>query len=794
MTTLQTIFVGFPLTAAVADLVAIVIVLIGAKDRRVGHSFVLMAGCMFFWNVTLAAESIPGVAESHATLLRILGLGLILLPATIVYNATVWSDQSTGVIVRVSCGVAVLLSVMQVLGWVVDGFVPAPWGAMGHPGPLFPAFGLFLVAAVAVGVVSCSRALSVTVSPATRLRVKYWLLAAAAGFPFGLAHIGANYNLPMPPFGGLANILIVGVLTYAVVHHRVMDIDVVIMRAAATLLASVALVLPIAGAVIWVHRLPAGLSGSLVSGCLLLAALVSLFVFSRFRSYLEQEVENSLFPMRHAARNAIRGLTAELVRLPPSTDLHARIAVSLMDGLGVTGVAVYRHSRKPGAFTLAHAEGRVAAPPSVRTSDTRAHDSAPPAEGAEDEKPTLPTDSAAPKWEIEVPVRTNGAELGFIALGPKESGARIDDSDLTLLNLVAAQLAIAMQNADYVRQIETQKAEIEQLRKQLEAENVSLRAEVRSVSQFKEIIGASAALQRVLAMVERVAPTTVPILITGETGTGKELIARAIHELSPRRNGPLVNVNCPAIPAGLAESELFGHERGAFTDAVQSRPGKFELAHGGTIFLDEVGDLTPDLQVKLLRVLQEHETQRVGSMKVRKLDLRVVAATNRDLEDAMRDGRFREDLYYRLATVPLSVPPLRERTDDIPMLASYFLERAATMYQKPVTGFSAAALDLLRRYSWPGNIRELQNVVERAALLCASDTVTPAYLADLAITESAPRSFGTAIREEKLRRVERALAQTGGNQAAATRILGISANNLARLMKSLGLKSPRAVH
>jgi transcriptional regulator with GAF, ATPase, and Fis domain len=436
-------------------------------------------------------------------------------------------------------------------------------------------------------------------------------------------------------------------------------------------------------------------------------------------------------------------------------------------------------------FTLAHAAGSIAAPPAIRVRDIQTLDVLPP---ATDGAPAAPADSTAPPWEARIPVGANGEQVGLIALGPKESGARIDDADLTLLNMVAAQLAIAMQNAEYVKQIETQKAEIEQLRRRVEAENVALRAEVRSVSQFKEIIGASAALQRVLALVEKVAPTIAPIMIIGETGTGKELIARAIHDLSPRRNGPLISINCPAIPAGLAESELFGHERGAFTDAVEARPGKFELADGGTIFLDEVADLTPNIQVKLLRVLQEHETQRLGSSKVRKLDLRVVAATNRNLQEEMHAGRFREDLYYRLAAVVVSVPPLRERTGDIPMLASYFLDRAATMYQKPVTGFSLEALDSFGRYNWPGNIRELQHIVDRAVLLCASDVVTPEHLGDLAATQRAPRSLGTAIREEKLRRVKRAVAQTGGNQAAAARLLGMSPNNLARLMKNLGLK------
>ncbi len=381
--------------------------------------------------------------------------------------------------------------------------------------------------------------------------------------------------------------------------------------------------------------------------------------------------------------------------------------------------------------------------------------------------------------------------MGFLALTPKRSAAAIEDAELTLLGIVAAQLAIALQNVEYVREIERQTAEIEELRKRLEAENVSLRAEVRAASQFKEIIGSSAALQHALARVESVAPTPLTVLITGETGTGKELIARAIHELSPRRSGPLICVNCAAIPTALAESELFGHERGSFTDAVETRPGKFELAAGGTLFLDEVAELPVSSQVKLLRVLEQREAQRLGGRKTYKVDCRVIAATNRDLKAEMRAGTFREDLYFRLNGMPVHVPPLRERVDDIPMLATFFLQRAATTYQKNVTGFTAEALAALGRYNWPGNIRELQHVVERAVLLCSGDVLRPQHLSDLAPAADVPAaldSLSASLREEKARRVQFALAQCGGNQAAAARLLGMSRSNFGRLLKSLGLR------
>jgi transcriptional regulator with GAF, ATPase, and Fis domain len=293
----------------------------------------------------------------------------------------------------------------------------------------------------------------------------------------------------------------------------------------------------------------------------------------------------------------------------------------------------------------------------------------------------------------------------------------------------------------------------------------------------------------VLKTVAQVGPTDVTVLVTGETGTGKELIARAIHDVSPRRNGPLINVNCPAIPTDLAESDLFGHERGAFTGAISAQPGKFEMAHNGTIFLDEVADLPIAIQVKLLRVLQEREIQRVGGRKVLKLNLRIIAATNRDLREAVATGRFREDLYFRLTAVPVHVPPLRERLEDIPVLASYFLQRAATAYQKEIAGFAPEAMTALQLYHWPGNVRELQHVIERAALLCTGDRIIAEHLGDLAPTAPRSRSsLSTTLQAEKRRHVEAALAQTGGNQAAAARLLGMSRSNFGRLLKSLGLK------
>ena len=334
--------------------------------------------------------------------------------------------------------------------------------------------------------------------------------------------------------------------------------------------------------------------------------------------------------------------------------------------------------------------------------------------------------------------------------------------------------------------------EIKELKDRLYQENLSLRDEIDKVSMFEEIVGSSDALQRVLVHVARVAPTDSTVLITGESGTGKELVARAIHKRSHRSRGAFVRVNCAAIPQSLIASELFGHEKGAFTGAVQRRLGRFELANHGTIFLDEVGEIPAETQIILLRVLQERELERVGGNVTVPVDVRVLAATNRDLKAAVNAGTFRLDLFYRLNVFPVRMPSLQERTDDIPLLVEYFIERYAGKAGKRIRNIQKRTLDLFKGYHWPGNIRELQNVIERAVILCDGETfaVDETWLRESSKPEGEPVALGDMLIDRETEAIEAALTESRGKVSGpvgAAAKLGIPRTTLESKIRSLGI-------
>jgi formate hydrogenlyase transcriptional activator len=383
-----------------------------------------------------------------------------------------------------------------------------------------------------------------------------------------------------------------------------------------------------------------------------------------------------------------------------------------------------------------------------------------------------------------VPLITANRIVGTLSLASLRLSA-FTQEDLDLLVRVANQVAIAIENALAYR-------EIAELKNKLADEKLYLEEEIRTEYTFEEIVGESAALKRVLSQVETVAGTDSSVLILGETGTGKEVIARAIHDLSLRRERTFVKVNCAAIPTGLLESELFGHEKGAFTGAIAQKVGRFELAHRGTLFLDEVGDIPLELQPKLLRVLQEKEFERLGSTRTLHVDVRVVAATNRDLTQMVEDRLFRSDLYYRLNVFPITVPPLRERVEDIPLLVRYFAQKYALRMDRRIETIPAEEMEALTRYHWPGNVRELENLIERAVILSRGPALHVPLPEERLSGEgpsASPVTLEAAEREHILRTLRDTDWVIAGPHGAAAR-LGMKRTTLQSRMAKLGISRP----
>jgi formate hydrogenlyase transcriptional activator len=391
---------------------------------------------------------------------------------------------------------------------------------------------------------------------------------------------------------------------------------------------------------------------------------------------------------------------------------------------------------------------------------------------------------------VRVPLRVRDQLIGSLAFSRGEAGP-FSPQEVDVFEALARPIAAAVANAKAFE-------EIARLTGQLQAENLALRQEIDERSMFEEIIGSSPALRETLSLVDKVAGTDTTVLITGETGTGKELVARAIHRRSKRSHRALVAVNCAALPPSLIASELFGHEKGAFTGALQRRVGRFELAAGGSIFLDEVGELPPEVQASLLRVLQEGTFERVGGSHPVTTDARVIAATNRDLGEAAAAGTFRSDLFYRLNVFPIPMPPLRQRREDIPILVEYFAARYAARFGKRFQSIEKISMDRILSYSWPGNVRELQNLIERAAILSEGDVlrVDEPLLGSVGVPASptAGAPLPDSLRDAERRQIEEALAQSAGRvsgaKGAAAR-LGVPSTTLESRIKRLGIDKHR---
>jgi transcriptional regulator with GAF, ATPase, and Fis domain len=380
---------------------------------------------------------------------------------------------------------------------------------------------------------------------------------------------------------------------------------------------------------------------------------------------------------------------------------------------------------------------------------------------------------------LAVPLEVHDKILGIMYLEGSSAGARFDSDLLQLVTSLGNIAALAIQNAQHM---ETLGGENRRLHEELNIRH--------------SMVGESKAMREVYEFVSRVAGRDSTVLVSGESGTGKELVARAVHMNSARADKPFVAINCAAITETLLESELFGHERGAFTGAVSQKKGKLEVAEGGSVFLDEIGELAVPMQAKLLRVLQEREFERVGGIRPIKLDVRLIAATNRDLKEASKTGAFRADLYYRLNVVSMHMPALRERREDIPLLAAFFAAQYGEKVKRHVAGISPQARACLMRYEWPGNVRELENAIERAVVLGSTELILPEDLPESILEETAAagepvNALHDAVREAKIEVIERAIEQANGNYTEAAKILGVHANHLFRLIRTLNLKPKR---
>jgi transcriptional regulator with GAF, ATPase, and Fis domain len=393
---------------------------------------------------------------------------------------------------------------------------------------------------------------------------------------------------------------------------------------------------------------------------------------------------------------------------------------------------------------------------------------------------------------VAFPIRIDGNAIGGLWIHSRQKNA-FTEAQINFTEVICSHITIALSHIWAYEKIESQLAEIQKYKAQLEAENVYLQQRIQTISGHSYIIGSSDAWKNVFELVSHVAASDCTVLLYGETGTGKELVARSLHEASPRHNKHMVKVNCATLPANLIESELFGHEKGSFTGATERRIGKFEMAHRSTLFLDEIGELPLDLQVKLLRAIQEKEIERLGGNTSIKTDVRIIAATNRNLQNEIEAGRFRMDLYYRLNVFPITLPPLRERKEDIPSLVTHFMKEASTRCRKNVTGITQKALEQLIAYEWPGNVRELEHMIERAVLLTNGSSIKEVSLPvnnKKYLNKIRQRDIPT-LQEVEREHVLYVLKQTNGKihgPGGAAEVLKIPATTLASKIKKLGIQ------
>jgi formate hydrogenlyase transcriptional activator len=622
-------------------------------------------------------------------------------------------------------------------------------------------------------------------------------VATMVMLPVSVADAGGWVPMHLPPVVSLAPLWILGAaVAYAMAAHNLFAIDAWVKRALALTLLAIGAVAIYIALFVLLQRWADSATAWAIAGILAVVAGTTLPTISPLRRALEGEIERALFPQQRATRAAIRDCT----RAVAITRGHADLQRALADGIArsFTTTTVRLVAGPPdgaldevGAPDADHALSLSPGDPLStcmrHTHDVTFFDGA----GLSGQRAMAAAEGArALDVHLLVPFPPTAALAGGLLLGPRADGRQYTPDDALLLQTVMGQVVVALENArawDEVRALE----------QRLRDENTLLRKELAGDHSLDAIVGRSTVMREVMAQVERVAPTDATVLVVGETGTGKELVVRALHQQSRRAAHPMVKVACAALPETLLESELFGHERGAFTGAVAAKAGRFEVANEGTLFLDDVDTLPLAVQAKLLRALEQGEVQRLGSNTVHQVDVRVVAATNRGLHDEVRAGRFREDLYFRLHVVPIHLPPLRARPDDLPLLVEHFIALLAPKLGRPGIAVSAATLNTLKAHPWPGNVRELRNVIERALIMSDGEVLRlpePFGTSRAPVpTPDDPGGLGTApmadlVRAYKVRLIEHALARTGGNQREAAELLGIHRPGLSRMIRELGLR------
>ena len=618
-------------------------------------------------------------------------------------------------------------------------------------------------------------------------------------------------------------------LALAILKYRLWDVDTAINRSLIYMGVSVVLIslyFFIVGMLGWLFGRVVRPASHLA---VLAFALTVAFVAEPLRHFVKRLVDRTFNREAYEYRKTLSDFSRELISINRVEDLTKGLCEAVSQAIGVRNAAVVLKDGRGGAeFRVAASHGlpdllaiasiQGAGPISKMVRERQGP-------FASQDLAASPVASGARKGILEsmkkaqvsliVPIRREGEGLGWLSLGEKKSETLYTSEDRELLETLANQAAVAITNAlafeeidtlnrdlrEKISKVEEQRSEILRLQEKLLDENRYLKEEIAGQYDFTGIIGAGHGLSRMIAVVEKSAQSDATILIRGESGTGKELIARAVYRNSHLRDGPFVKVNCAALSEGVLQSELFGHEKGAFTGAHERRIGRFELADGGTIFLDEIGDIPPSTQILLLRVLQEREFERVGGTRTIQVSVRVIAATNRDLEEDVAQGHFREDLYYRLKVITIEVPPLRERRADIMELALHFVDKYSRKYDKRVRKIDDEVLEQFKRYSWPGNVRELENVIERSVVLGRGDSLVlediPMELQSLepTISRGKARDVGPAldgpltdaIGEIERKRLIEALEEAHGNKSKAARSLGLKRSTFFNKLKKYGL-------